>query len=183
MIGQEASRRYAKALFLLATEKKQVEKALNQLRELTEAIDKSESLRDFFTGPTTKAADQKEVLAKLFEKNDLIEEVKGLLSVLTEKRRLNLLSEIVLAYQSVVDEANGVDRGVVRSAMTLGPDDRSKIESIISKHTGKKAVLDYQVDKSLLGGLVAQVGSFTFDDSLDTQLRLLPQAFRNRRVH
>jgi F-type H+-transporting ATPase subunit delta len=83
----------------------------------------------------------------------------------------------------VVDESRDVARGDVVSASTLFPDERQKLEATISRYTGKKAVLEYHEDKKLLGGLVARVGSYTFDDSLDTQLRMMNDALTKRRAH
>jgi F-type H+-transporting ATPase subunit delta len=64
----------------------------------------------------------------------------------------------------------------------LGPEQRQLLETRISKVTGKKVILEYKTDESLLGGLVAEVGSLTFDDSLDTQLKLLNEELK-RRAH
>ncbi len=184
MKHSEAAKRYARALFDIATENKDVEPVLNQLREVNSALQKDETLRQFFSVPVVKAADQKKVLDALFSTKGLLggkkfsEETQSLLLLLVSKRRLYLLPEIVLAFQSAVDAANGVDRGSVKSAGTLFADERKQLEAIISKHTGKKVVLEYLEDKNLLGGLIAQVGTFVFDDSLETQLRLLPQYLR-----
>ena len=98
--------------------------------------------------------------------------------LLAEKRRFGLLEGIVNAFQTVVDGSRGIERGDVHSAATLFPEERTKLESTISRYTDKKAVLEYHENKNLLGGLVAQVGSYTFDDSLETQLRLIKDAFK-----
>jgi uncharacterized protein YbcI len=54
------------------------------------------------------------------------------------------------------------------------------IKEKLEKLTGKKVVLEYHEDKSLIGGLVAQVGSFSFDDSLETQLRLMREDLKRK---
>ena len=183
MKSQEASQRYAKALYRLATESKKLDETLNQLREFATAVEKDQQLSYFFTAPVVNADDQKEALRKFFEKKQFTEEMKSLLLLLAEKKRLGLLSDIALAFQAVVDESRGVARGQVVSAATLFPEERQKLEATISKYTGKKAVLEYHENRDLLGGLVAKVGSYTFDDSLDTQLRTMNDALTKRRAH
>ncbi len=183
MKGQEAAQRYAKAFYALTTEKNKLDTALNELREFSIAVQKEPELNYFFTSPIVTADDQKGALDKFFEKKALSDETKSLLHLLAEKRRFGLLSQIASAFQSVVDEARAVARGQVVSASTLSPEERQKLEVTISRHTNKKAVLEYHEDKGLLGGLVAQVGSFTFDDSLDTQLRVMKEVLTKRRAH
>ena len=183
MKSQEAVQRYAKAFYNLATEKKKLDVALNELREFSSAVEKDKDLHYFFTSPIVRAEDQKAALEKFFGKKNLSEETKSLLLLLAEKRRFQLLPGIADAFQTVVDEARGVARGQVVSATTLFPEERQKLETTISRHTNKKAVLEYHEDKKLLGGLVAKVGSFTFDDSLDTQLRVMNEALTKRRAH
>jgi F-type H+-transporting ATPase subunit delta len=46
------------------------------------------------------------------------------------------------------------------------------------ERTGKKIRMEIAVDASLIGGVVAQVGSTVYDGSVRTQL----QAFKNRLV-
>jgi F-type H+-transporting ATPase subunit delta len=183
MKNLEAAGRYAKALFNLATEKDSIDSALNELREFNKAIEKDSDLHHFFNAPVVKAEEQKAALDAFFEKKTFSEEVRGLLLLLGEKRRFSLLPAISAAFQAVVDESRGVTRGQVKSATTLFPEERQKLEATISRYTGKKAVLEYHEDKNLLGGLVANVGSFTFDDSLETQLRLMNDALTKRRAH
>ncbi len=92
--------------------------------------------------------------------------LKNFTLLLARKQRLPIFNDVVTAYQQFSDESHGVTRGQVRSAAALGPDDRKRIEDIVSKATKKKVILTYKEDPSLLGGLVAEVGSYTFDDSL-----------------
>jgi F-type H+-transporting ATPase subunit delta len=181
--SQGAASRYAKALYSIATKNKNIDNVLHELREFSSAVAKDADSKLFFTGPLTKSTEQMSVLEKLFEKKNFSEEMKGLLSLLALKRRFSLIDSIAEEFQKAVDEARSVARGEVVSATTLFPEERQKLEATISKYTGKKAVLEYHEDKKLLGGLVARVGSFTFDDSLDTQLRMVNDELTKRRAH
>jgi F-type H+-transporting ATPase subunit delta len=178
----EVASRYSKALFALSVENKSTPMVLDEIRELATGVEKDPKTLEFFEDPTVPSATQKEILSKLGAGKAMREEVKGLLSILAQNSRFGLLREIVTGFQELVDESNGVARGEVVSCATLFPDDRTRLEATIAKYTGRKVVLEYKEDKSLLGGLVARVGSFTFDDSLDTQLRLLREALKKESV-
>jgi F-type H+-transporting ATPase subunit delta len=183
MKSQEAAQRYAKALFEIVKEKKSIEAGLNQLREFTKALEKDKEAYGFFTTPTVPKDSRMKVLEGIFQKQTFSEEVKGLLTILVDKNRFELLPAITRAFEKSVDDSQGVVRGKVESATTLVPEERQNLENTISRYTGKKVVLEYQENKELLGGLVARVGSYTFDDSLETQLHLMREALANRRSH
>jgi F-type H+-transporting ATPase subunit delta len=183
MRSTEAASRYAKALYELARDAKRIDPVLNELREFATAMQKDKQLHGFLTGPLVSSQEHAKALETLFGKKQFSEETKGLLTLLARKRRFELLADIATSFQSIVDEALGVARGQVYSATTLFPEDRQRLEITISKYTAKKAVLEYHEDKSLLGGLVAKVGSYTFDDSLETQLRLMKEDLKKRRSH
>jgi F-type H+-transporting ATPase subunit delta len=89
---------------------------------------------------------------------------------------------MVSAFETISDEDHGVTRGNVRSAATLSPESRQQIEDTVTKVTKKKVILNFTEDPKLLGGMVAQVGGWTFDDSLETHLTRMSEDL-NRRTH
>ena len=48
-----------------------------------------------------------------------------------------------------------------------------KIRAQLTAVTARKVTVEAHVDPALLGGVIAQVGSMTFDGSLSTQLQSL----------
>jgi F-type H+-transporting ATPase subunit delta len=62
----------------------------------------------------------------------------------------------------------------------LAQESRTKIEDIVTKVTRKKVILSFVEDAKLIGGTVAQVGGWTFDDSLESHLRRLNEDLNRR---
>jgi len=119
-------------------------------------------------------AQQKEgFLKKAFEGSKISPNLAHFICLLARKGRLEFFNDIVEAYQKRTDEAHGVCRGTVRSAVVLSGTDREKVEDIVQERTGKKVILNYLVDPDLIGGMVAQVGSFKFDDGINSHLHRL----------
>jgi F-type H+-transporting ATPase subunit delta len=54
-----------------------------------------------------------------------------------------------------------------------------RLRDAIGRMTGRSVVLESQTDSSLIGGLVAQVGTTLLDGSLRTQLERLRQELKN----
>lgn len=176
----EVAGRYARALYAISQEMPNKEVLLNELRSLKEAFSKAPEIEALLESPLLSIPDLKAALAKVTSGEGFSKEAEGFVSVLIEKKRLSLLREIVQAYEDESDKANGVVRGSVKSPTPLKPEERKQIEGFVSKVTKKKVILDYQESPELIGGLVANVGSYSFDDSIDTQLKLLQEQIKRR---
>ncbi len=97
----------------------------------------------------------------------------NLIKLLAAKDRLVIFSEVVLSFETISDTQNKVLRGEVKSKEELSTEERSALEKRIKDFTGAKLILEYKRTDEILGGVIAQVGSFTFDGTLDTQLSKL----------
>jgi F-type H+-transporting ATPase subunit delta len=96
--------------------------------------------------------------------------MRDFVGLLAERGRMDHLPEIAAAYRALVDEELGQARAVVRAAAPLTPAARGALSGHLARALGKRILLEEHVDPSLLGGFVAQVGSFILDGSLDGQL-------------
>jgi F-type H+-transporting ATPase subunit delta len=79
-------------------------------------------------------------------------------------------------FRDLVDARLGRVRGRVTSASVLQPAQVTAIAASLKGLTRHEVLLAATVDASLLGGVVAQVGSTVYDGSLRTQLKDLAQA-------
>lgn len=173
MKNQVVAERYARALYELAAEQKIEEKLLNELRETSKAFEAAKEDFDSLISPTVSTEDRRKVISAMFSEKSTSDLFRSFIQLLVSKDRLGLFQDITVAYQHQSDQQHGVTRGVVRSPAPLKPEERTRLEEIVSRVTNKKAILEYKQSPELIGGMLAQVGSYTFDDSLDTQLRLL----------
>ncbi|MGE4133226.1 MAG: ATP synthase F1 subunit delta [Bdellovibrionales bacterium] len=174
--------RYAKALYNLAREAGEQDVVFEQMRVVQDAFALDPEIQGFVESPVVRPSEKEKALKGVVEKISLSATLKHFLLVLAKKNRLGIFGDIVTAYQTFADEAHGVTRGVVRSAAVLDPEARRQIEELVSRATKKQVILNYKEDPTLLGGLVAEVGSFTFDDSLKSHLIRINEQL-NRSAH
>jgi F-type H+-transporting ATPase subunit delta len=59
----------------------------------------------------------------------------------------------------------------VRSAVALSDEQRAKLQSALSKATGRQVEVRAIVDPEVVGGVVARVGDEVFDGSVKTRLQ------------
>lgn len=174
--------RYAKALYNLAKEKGEQDAVFNQMRAVGEAFTNDKEVAEYIQSPVIRPTDKVKVIEKMTAAVQMPESLKNFVLLMAKKNRLPIFNDVVTAYQTIADEAHGVTRGVVRSATVLDPAERTRIAELVSRATKKQVILTYKEDPSLLGGLVAEVGSFTFDDSLISHLKRIKEQL-NRSAH
>lgn len=180
MNSNKLAKRYAKAVFGLAVENKTQDRVLADLRALNAAFSADTAIADFFNSPMISAKQKSEALKTALNGKNVSTEVDQFLMLLAEKGRLGIFSEAVDAFQDEIDAANNLCRGVVRSTTALDPSERTQIEKTVEGVLKKKVIMTYKVDPSVIGGLVAKVGSHTFDDSLSSHLRRMSEELKRK---
>jgi F-type H+-transporting ATPase subunit delta len=171
MSASQIGKRYATALYELASEKNSQDETFLQIRAIAEALDLDPTIQSFLSSPLVRPGEKEKAFAGAFKTVQASDLVKNFVFLLARKQRLAIFNDVVTSFQALADEKHGVVRGVVRSTTVLAPDERKKIEQTVNRVTKKNAILSYKEDPQLLGGLVAEVGSYTFDDSLASHLR------------
>ncbi|MCB0392372.1 MAG: ATP synthase F1 subunit delta [Bdellovibrionales bacterium] len=177
----ELASRYAKAIYEIAEVASEQDKVFAELRELDKVYGEPDIV-EYLSSPLIAPDEKLKVVKDSIKDKGLSETTENFVLTLARKGRLNIFSQIVHAYQSKSDEAMGVRRGTVTSASVLPPEERKEIEKTVEKVTGKKVILAYEEDTELIGGLIAKVGSYTFDDTLTSHLRRLQEDIK-RRAH
>lgn len=178
----EVANRYAIAIYQLAQESQTTAAMLSNLKELELAIKSDKMVGAFVNSPLIPAAEKEKLFKKTLGENGAPETLINFVALLSRKGRLLLLSEIIAAYQACDDTVNKIARGAVRSATNLSASQKGEISQIIAMITKKKVVLSFEEDKSYIGGLVAQVGSMTFDDTLTAHVQKIKEDL-NRRIN
>jgi F-type H+-transporting ATPase subunit delta len=171
----EIASRYAAAIFDLAAEKKQTSEFLQALQSLSQSVHSDKTIQAFVNSPLIRAADKEEALKKTLAAMNLPKEIADFILLLAQKDRLMLIDEIVSAYQAREDRLNNVTRGTVRSAVTVSEKQKAEIQKFVDSYTKKRVLLQYVEDKALVGGLSAQVGSLSFDDSVVSHLKRMKE--------
>ena len=170
MITNAIARRYAKALIELATEEQAVEKYHGELTDFETLLAACPEASAVFSSPAFTVGVKKELLKEIVGRLPMSGTVSNFLFVLLQKNRLGQLSQIIAGYRAFADELSGVLRGTVTSALPLEEKQVSELRTSLEKSTGKKVLLQVELDSSLIGGVVTRIGDKIFDGSIRTQL-------------
>ncbi len=170
MIGGGLARRYAKALLEAAAEAGILEQVAADLEALAPHFAGKEVVA-FFANPAVPAARKEAALTAAAERGSASPLSASLLHLLLRRQRIGLLPEIARLFRDLVDERRGYVRAEVTAAVHLPAESVEALAGRLSAATGRQVQLTARLDPTILGGLVARVGSTLYDASLRTQLR------------
>jgi len=168
-----AARRYAKALFGIAREDGSVHETGRELSALADLLEDSTELRAALFRPLHPVSERRAALRAVAERLGSSAVLQNFYAFLIDQRRLIDFAAIRSEFERLAAEAEGRTDGLLRSAQPLDDATRERIVSALSRRTGRQVSVQVEVDPSLIGGVVAQVGSLVFDGSLRTQLEQL----------
>jgi F-type H+-transporting ATPase subunit delta len=166
----EIAERYAAALFDIVRDAGTIEDAVSDFSALRDALEASSELAATLANPVIDAETKARILAALSAKGGFSGPVSNFLGVLGKNGRAAELRDILGAFARRVADHKGVVSAIVTSAHPLSADQRQAVRDVISKKIGKSVDIEESVDPGLLGGLVIQVGSTLFDNSLRSKL-------------
>jgi len=164
-----AATRYARAL-LEVLHPDRSEGGLEQLRNFASVLSRESEARTIFENPTVSTERRLGLLNKIGDALALTTPVRNFLGLLMERNRLDLLGEVISTYERLLDEKQGVVRAQVTSALELDSRQQQAVAARLEAVTGKKVRMQVSVDPSLIGGMIAQVGSTIYDGSIRQQL-------------
>lgn len=141
-----------------------------EFKEFVHAVSESSDVAEFLNSPAIGKKAKAAALAPALKgkSSDLL---RGLVGVLIQNNRLDLLRNIDAAYQKLLDERAGRVPVKVTAAIALSDDERAKLVTNLKNLLRQEPVLDVRVDPELLGGLVVQVGDSVIDTSVRSRLQ------------
>jgi F-type H+-transporting ATPase subunit delta len=172
MTSRTAAIRYARALIDVATkESVDLDTIGHELGEFLALLNGQPALKRVLMNPAVPALRKKAAVTELTRLAKHSPMVSKLLALLAESDRLMLLPELVTAYQEMLMARQNVVRAEIVSAEPLAQTRVDAIEKRLAALTGKRVTMVTRIDKEILGGVVARVGSTVYDASLATQLK------------
>ena len=181
MISAVLSRRYARALLDLAQRREDLKETHEDLESVARVFERDHRVRRFFEAPSISRVEKESFLEKRF-KPKLNKNVYGLLVVLLRRRRYDHLVAIAAEFHKLAEEAQGITRAVVRTAVPISDRQADALTRSLNKRTGRKVTLSREVDPTLIGGVALSLDHKVIDGSLATELWRLRRKLREARI-
>ena len=164
--------RYAKSLIRLS-EEKNIFNSISESADLVfNTLKNSKELRSVLKNPIIKQNIKQEVLKEIFS-GKVSSEVDTFFNLIIEHNREDILFEIISRFVELKNEKLGIVNALVKSAIDLDEETKSKIQKQLEDFTKKKVVISFKVDSSLIGGFIVLINDKVIDSSIKNQLKLL----------
>ena len=153
------------------------DRCVAQLRTIASLLDESSELRRVWENPAIPAEQKRNVLDIIVERDGISTQVRNLVAILIDHRRVHFLDPIIRQLEKELDARLGFAEAQIVTARELNDKEKREFEAQVAKLTGKKVRAQYEQDASLLGGAVLHLGSTIYDGSVKGQLERLKESY------
>lgn len=167
------SRTYAEALFELAVEEGKTDLLLEEILSVQTALEENPELIRFLDHPEILKEEKIQVIEQIF-KERVSDDVTGFLVVIVTKGRSRELPAIFAEFIEKIKEYKKIGSVHVTSAVELDAQWKERIKEKLLQTTDYTDLeICYQVDPSLIGGMVIRLKDRVVDSSIRSKLELL----------
>ena len=167
------SKTYGDALFELAVEENKVDVLLDEIGQLQSILKENDEFGKLMTHPKINKEEKLQVAENVF-KGRVSDELLGFLTIVISKDRYQDIDEILAYFVTEVKKYKGIGVATVTTAIPLREEQCKKIEQRLLDTTEYKTMeMHYELNTTLIGGMVIRIGDRIVDSSISTKLNEL----------
>lgn len=172
-MAREVESVYGEALFEAARDKGRLQEIYEEAGAVIIGLDENPELISILENPSIDS-DKKEALLKGIFDGRVDELIGNTLMMAVEKGHSRSLTKILKVFIKNARTELGIGEASVKTAFELSDKQKAEVEAKI-KDTAKfkEVIIDYKVDKSLIGGMIIKIGDRVVDSSISNQLESL----------
>lgn len=174
-------RPYATALFEIAKEQDKTEEFAKQVKVVIDTIEQNDQYMELLLHPKVTQEEKIELINTVFNQK-VADEIAGILTIIVQKGRQNVLLDILKEFLILVNEHLGILKATVTSAVELNEKQLRQIKVNIQKTTDKEVDLHAVVDQSIIGGMIIRVGDNVVDASIAGRIQELKEGLTSLRL-
>ena len=172
MREESIARRYAAAFFESAQKSGTINESQTDMMMVAQTLIASPKLVALLRQPLVTEKRKKEALKEAVGAN-IRPQTLGFLSLLVDKRRIDMLADVEREFTQRVRASNNVALATATSAVPLSPSEMKSLQTSLEARTGKSIELETSIDASLIGGVLVRIGDTVFDGSVRGNLERL----------
>lgn len=164
------SKVYGDALFETAMDKNKVDALYEEAQALALILKDNPQLTVLLNNPQIVKEEKAAVMHQVFS-GKVEEEMMAFLNIIVEKDRQNEMLPIFEYFIQRVREFKKIGTATVASAVELKKEQKAALEKkLLATTPYVEFDMHYQVDPSLIGGMVIRIGDRVVDSSIKTRL-------------
>ncbi len=167
---KQISKNYAQALSeSISDDLAQKETILEEIKTINASFNQTKNSWDIFNNPAISQGEKKELLKKLFN-GKINLKLQNFLSLLIDKNRFNLLSEIQDELIKIINKLNNVVVAEVESASEIDEATMESLKQRLKELKNEKVTIETKINPELIGGLVVKINDLIYDGSIKGKL-------------
>ena len=174
--------RYARIVFEVSKDARQLQETLEQLTLIGELLETHAEFQQLLLNPDVEPEEKVGMLGRAF-KESWSPIVRSFLRVVVSFGRAELLGDMVRAFQHEVDLDQRRLRVTIRSARPLPESLLERLRQALSSREGKQIEFTTELDPTLLGGVQIVLDHRVVDASVRRGVTELRQQLKRVRVH
>ena len=172
MKHRKVARRYAMALMAVAGELGDVDRIGGDIDIVARTVRDSRELQLLLLNPIVPPGKKKAIVRELFSPRTGKETI-ALINLLITRHREGILAETTEQFAALRDEKEGIVNVAVTTAGPLTPEQEKNLKTRLEEYTRRNVRVRVSQDRSIMGGLLMQIGDTVLDASVRHQLELL----------
>jgi F-type H+-transporting ATPase subunit delta len=161
----DATGRYAKSIFQIASEKNILSEIENNFSQLNLLMQESVEFKKFVVNPTIQKQARLKIIDSLAGKLNFNKIFINFLKLINEKGRFFFLEKIIKDFFSILSISKGEVVADLIIANEITEDKKNEIKKELSQLYKKDIKLNFSIDESLISGSILKVGSKMIDNS------------------
>lgn len=164
---------YGEALFELAVEEKRTDSLMAEVQAVKQVLADNPELAKLMQHPGIPENEKEKVLEDVWG-GRVSKELTGLMLLLLKKEHYGQFPLVLDYFLEKVREKEHIGTAYVRTAVPLSAALRSRVERRLLETTDYQSFeMHFEVDESLIGGMVIRIGDRVVDSSIRTKLENL----------
>jgi len=165
----------------IALSRQALDEVDDEMDAIVEICERDPRFLEFLMRPQVLATEKREFLKKVFGEK-ISKESLNMLMLLVDKNRAAWIREIAARFSYFADRMRGVDRGVIVSAVELSDTQKANLQAVLQRHSQHEIKLEFEIDPSLIAGIVVKIGDHVVDGSAAHRLEMFRRRLLAARV-
>lgn len=179
MSTRASASRYARALLDVVVKEGNPEAVEKELAAFADLLAQNPNLQKALINPAVPVTGKHGIVKELASKLRMSTVPTKLLLMLADGDRLALVPDLLVVYRDRLMDLRHVVRADVTTAEPLPDAKVALLKQQLAQVTGRTVTMTTRVDPSIIGGVVARVGSTVYDGSVATQLDKIKNRLRS----
>lgn len=165
-----SAKNYSEALIELVKDNvMSYEDISKDLETISQILKISSDLKNTLEYPTISTETKHEIIDEVF-KNEINPNIINFIKILIDKKRFSEFEQVKADYADKLDKINNIQTMEIVSAIPLNEEYRGKIVQKLSEKLQKNISPIWEIDESIIAGLIYKIDDDVIDTSIKSKL-------------